>query len=257
MNSHAKLKDVFDRTFAEGGGLSLAFENAADYNRRFRHTFERTVGEVAGIGDGLRVLEIGSFTGVVSMTLARLGHDVTASDVSFVVNDPAIVSWFDAGGIRRISVDLTRDQIPAADGSFDVIVFHSVLAHLNVNPIPVLREFARVLAPGGRVYCETPNLLAAKNTLRMIMRRGFLSPVEHLLWNLNPGKGMSVGLIWREYTREELVGIFAAAGFELERHRYVLRTPNCSKFPRRELVALMYRLMPSLMPSHEAVFRKG
>jgi len=250
------MVEIFRKTYAEGGRLALKFENAAAYNARFRYSFERTVSEVAGFGDGLKILEIGSFTGVVSVTLARLGHDVTASDVPFVVNDPAIVAWFDAEGIRRIAVDLTKDQIPAPDGSFDVIVFHSVLAHLNVNPIPVLREFARVLAPGGRVYCETPNLLAANNTARMIMRRGYLNPVEHLIWNLNPGKGLSVGLIWREYTRDELVGIFAAAGFELERHRYVLRTPNRSVFPRRQLVALMYRIMPSLMPSQEAVFRK-
>jgi len=257
METEEKLSGVFERTYEQSSELALQFENAATYNPRFRHTFERTIRDVNALGRGLRILEIGSFTGVVSVTLARLGHQVTASDVPFVVNDPAIAIWLDAEGVKRFAVNLIQDKLPADDGSFDVIVFHSVLAHLNVNPLPIIREFARVLVPGGRVYCETPNLLAAKNTFRMMTRRGFLSPVEHMVWNMTPDKGMSVGLIWREYTKEELAGLFEAAGFEMESHRYVLREPNRSAFLRKQLVGLMYRVVPSLMPSQIAVFRKS
>lgn len=256
MEIEEKLSSIFERTYAQSSQLTLQFENASTYNPRFRHTFERTIRDVVAMGPGLRVLEVGSFTGVVSVTLARLGYQVTASDVPFVVNDPAIAAWLEAEGVRRFAVNLTKDPVPAADGSFDVIVFHSVLAHLNVNPIPVLRDFARVLVPGGRVYCETPNLLAAKNTVRMIMRQGFLSPIHHMVWNLTPDKGMSVGLIWREYTKDELRALFEAAGLAMEDHCYVLREPNRSAFPRRQLVGLMYGLVPSLMPSQIAVFRK-
>jgi SAM-dependent methyltransferase len=256
LNQNQAIPSLFKKTYDEGCRLPLQFEDASSYNAKFRFTFERTVQEVNSLGRSLRILEIGAFTGVVAVTLARLGHEVTGSDVNFVINDSAIAAWFDSEGVKRIAVNLTKDNLPIADASFDVIVFHSVLAHLNVNPIPILREFSRVLAPGGRVYCETPNLLAAKNMFRMIMRRGFLSPVEHMVWNLKPNMGMSVGLMWREYTKEELIGLYEVAGFKLEKHRFVLRVPNLSSFPRKQFVALMYQTMPSLMPSQIAIFQK-
>jgi len=50
---------------------------------------------------------------------------------------------------------LDAHAIPFIDGSFDAIVAQAVLEHV-VDPAQCVREFHRVLRPGGLVYAETP-----------------------------------------------------------------------------------------------------
>jgi 2-polyprenyl-3-methyl-5-hydroxy-6-metoxy-1,4-benzoquinol methylase len=153
--------------------------------------------------------------------------------------------------------DLAIQPLDLPSNSFDVIVFTEVIEHLNFNPIPLLREFARVLRPSGVVYCATPNLSSLNTRLRLMRGLGIMNPVEHLVWNLTPETGMAVGLHWREWTKAELVDLFAQAGFELKSHRYGLITPNKSKFPRKQMVKWMYGLFPAFMPNQVAVFGKS
>lgn len=48
------------------------------------------------------------------------------------------------------------EHMPFSDGMFDVVVLEWVLEHLP-NPEAAFREIYRVLKPGGRVVCITPN----------------------------------------------------------------------------------------------------
>lgn len=234
----------------------IRFENAEEYNRVLQPTFERTVTDTAALGSNLRVLEVGSFTGVVSLALQRLGHVVTASDVPFVVQDSGFIRMFADSGVKVVGANLNDLPFPAEDGSYDLIIFNEVLEHLNFNPLPLLKEFHRILAPDGRVYCATPNLLSAKNRWRIVCGLGYLNPVEHLIWNLTPGSGMSVGLHWREWTRAELIDLFNASGFSLESHRFGLTTCTGSRGLRGIAVKTLYALFPGLMPNQVGVFAK-
>lgn len=247
----------YESVFRESSLLDLSFENAERYNQIFKHTLLRACIDVSKLGVGVRVLEVGAFTGVVSTTLARLGYQVSASDVPFVITDPALGQFLKSEGVECCAVDLTADAtFPHPDGFFDVIVFHSVLTHLNVNPIPILREFHRLLGEKGVIYCNTPNLLCAKNIWQMVSGKGYLDPVRHLVQNLESGKGISVGLHWREWTKAELIDLFDFCGFDVEHHRFEVTTPNRSKFPRKQLVSLLYFIRPSLMTTQIGVFRK-
>ncbi len=251
-----RVDEIFEQVFRESSLLDIGFEDAARYNKNFKLTHYRTVCEVNALRSRARILELGAFTGVVAVSLSRLGHRVTASDYPFVLKDPAVVSFFNGNGIETCPMNLADIRFPLPDGGFDVVDFHSILSLLNFNPLPLLREFYRLLAPGGCVYCATPNLLAAKNVALILMRRGYLSPLEHLELNLLEGTGMKVGLSWREWTKDEMIGLFRAAGFEVESHKFGLNTPNRSGFPRRQLVGWLYGLFPSLMPTQIGVFRK-
>lgn len=251
-----RVRSTFDEVFLESSGLDLSFESAGNYNSEFKHTLLRACTDIAALGGGLRVLEVGVFTGVVSATLARLGYVVSASDVPFVVADPAVDAFLKKENVKAFPVNLATTKFPLPDRSFDVIIFHSVLTHLNVNPIPILQEFHRLLDKDGVVYCNTPNLLAAKNRWQILSGKGYLDTIDRLAWNLDPGTGMSVGLHWREWTKGELIELFDHCGFDTENHRFVLTTPNRSGFPRKTLVSLMYALCPSLMTTQIGLFKK-
>jgi SAM-dependent methyltransferase len=250
------LNQIFEYSFLDSSALDLKFENAARYNSELKYTFFRTISDINEIKGKFRILEVGSFTGVVSIALSRLGHDVTASDIDFVINDPGLVDFYRKEGIQRCPVNLASGKFPQPDGVFDLIVFNEVLEHLNFNPIPLLKEFNRLLINGGRVYCATPNLLAAKNVSLIFRRKGYLNSVEALVSNLQPNSGMSVGLHWREWAKDELIDLFTVAGFKLESHKFGLTTQNRSRFPRKQLVSLMYKIWPSLMPNQAALFQK-
>jgi SAM-dependent methyltransferase len=242
---------------ASSNAAGVRFETAVDYNTALGDTFLNTVSHIESLGpQRLRILEIGAFTGVVSLALKQLGHEVTASDMPFVIEDPGIRDLFARAGIPTLQADLSRPPFPVEAGSFDLIVFNEVLEHLNFNPIPLLRDFNRVLCNHGRIYCATPNLLAAKNRWLLASGRSYRDSVERLVWNLKPGTGMSVGLHWREWCKEELKELFDAASFEMEHHHFGLYASNRSGLFRKHLVALMYRLSPSLMPNQVAIFRK-
>jgi SAM-dependent methyltransferase len=54
-------------------------------------------------------------------------------------------------------IDIVSDitSIPAADSSFDVVLCTEVLEHIP-DPIAALREFVRILKPGGRMILTAP-----------------------------------------------------------------------------------------------------
>ena len=57
----------------------------------------------------------------------------------------------------RLGVGATLDRLPFRGQSLDLITLNNVAEHLE-RPREVLSEFARILAPGGRVIIHTPNV---------------------------------------------------------------------------------------------------
>ena len=98
---------------------------------------------------GLRVLDIGTGTGVLAMELAKLGLSVVGID-----NSPRMLEAARSKLEReQISVELRRAEatdLPFADGEFDAAVAHMVL-HSLASPGDAIREMARVVGPGGVV----------------------------------------------------------------------------------------------------------
>ena len=59
------------------------------------------------------------------------------------------------GGYTAIDLVSGADAIPVADASFDVVICTEVLEHVP-EPIAVVREFGRIIAPGGRLILTAP-----------------------------------------------------------------------------------------------------
>ncbi len=77
----------------------------------------------------------------------------------------------------RLGVGVALDHLPFRAQSLDLITLNNVAEHLE-RPREVLSEFARVLAPGGRVIIHTPNVssypMRAVQLGRRILPKAFI-----------------------------------------------------------------------------------
>lgn len=113
------------------------------------HLWRRAVVRAVGASAGERVLDIAAGTGTSSEPFADQGIDVVPADFS--------LGMLAEGYRRRPDLPFTAadaTQLPFADGSFDVVTMSFGLR--NVADVDAaLREFLRVVRPGGRlVVCE-------------------------------------------------------------------------------------------------------
>jgi ubiquinone/menaquinone biosynthesis C-methylase UbiE len=117
-----------------------------------RRTWRRVLGQALqplASTTAVRVLDIGTGTGEMALLLAAMGLRVSALDLSpamlevarrKAVQQGAQVSW----------VEAAADALPFADQSFDV-VFSRHLFWTLPDPLGAVREWARVVRPGGLV----------------------------------------------------------------------------------------------------------
>lgn len=122
--------------------------------------------------DGRRVLEAGCGRGAFALWLAAYGATATlvATDLSAVAlargaesaraaHQPSPTGW--------PAADLA--QLPFADASFDTIICCETIEHVTDGGAAV-RELARVLAPGGRLFLTAPSYLNATGLYRAWLR---------------------------------------------------------------------------------------
>ena len=115
--------------------------------------------ERTGVAIHGRVLDAGCGGGGMPVSLAE--------EVRSVVGIDPIPRFRDAGirlgrerQLNRLHFVLADGMaLPFADGSFDLVLSHAVIEHVADAPL-YLRECARVLAPGGRMYLSTAPYLS-------------------------------------------------------------------------------------------------
>ena len=105
--------------------------------------------EAAGIGPGMKVLDIAAGTGNASLPAAETGAEVTASDLTPELLEEGAQRAKDAG-LELEWVEADAENLPFDDASFDVVM-SSIGAMFAPHHQEVADEMVRVCRPGGTI----------------------------------------------------------------------------------------------------------
>jgi 2-polyprenyl-3-methyl-5-hydroxy-6-metoxy-1,4-benzoquinol methylase len=156
-----------------------------------------------------RILDVGCAQGTLALLLAEQGHEVTAVDIRPQFLEYAR-SRYSHGQIRFLQANALEDELP---GGFDLVFANQIIEHL-VYPVQFLERLRRLLVPGGQLVATTPNGEYLKNSLPSYEALGNPADWEHMQFSAD-GDGHFFA-----YRRQELLKIFAAAGFSDARCEY-------------------------------------
>jgi len=106
-----------------------------------------------------KILDAACGQGALTEYLNDLGWDVSSADIY-----PELCR---VEGITPLKVNLNR-ALPYKDNQFDAIVCANAI-HRLFNPAGAMREFSRILRPGGKLYLNTNNYATIEHRLRFLL----------------------------------------------------------------------------------------
>jgi 2-polyprenyl-3-methyl-5-hydroxy-6-metoxy-1,4-benzoquinol methylase len=221
-----------------------------------------------------KILEIGSYLGLTSIALSKLGFKVTALDIEEFIACERLQRKFSKYSINYLSCNLRNYKLPFKDDEFHAVIMGEVLEHLNFNPLPVIKEINRVINKNGILYIIVPNIASGSRRLRLLEGKPVQLPIKHFFSQLQENTPDIVGLHWKEYTADELRELLEMMDFKVVNQMYISDRPTSS--PRRSpkyyakkgfgyflnLPSIKRRVLrcmldwdndPSLQPMHAAV----
>ena len=173
------------------------------YFRRYRADLERHFAARAGV----RAIELGAGSCTLSLLVSREPYisSVTCLDVSLhrmqtCVPAVADIVKGDTSKLRLVQGDFS-EQLPFADGEFDLVAFDAALHHAH-SIWHTLRECRRILSTGGLIVAQREQFLG-KLTGGIKLRR------------LLQSEEVINGVAENAYTREQYEYYLKANGFDV------------------------------------------
>jgi SAM-dependent methyltransferase len=174
---------------------TIGFGGYADDNMRQRSVHVAADFLLPHLRPGMQLLDVGCGPGAITVSLADVvaPGDVVGLDIAPVQLDRARTLAAERGTTNVRFEQGDAYALPFPDASFDAVFAHAVLMHLR-DPLAALREFRRVLRPGGVVavkdrvgegpefFPTTPLLAAFVDLFRRVetVSRGRPQTVLHL-----------------------------------------------------------------------------
>ena len=187
------IHEHYDRKFNEGN-----YQLLRDFSQEYRKIYDYYVRILdlqlltRGLSwDGLKVLDVGCFTGEFLQILKTHGADVYGLELQ---SRAVEIANRKLDG-RVFQVDIDRADFPQM--SFDLISLLGVIEHV-VDPIRLISRAQELLCPGGLLLIQTPN---SGSFLARAMRGLWppYAPVEHI--HLFSRQSLTVALLQLGFTK--------------------------------------------------------
>ena len=164
---NARYGTSYSNAFPGGQHIARLFPRRRGY---LDVSFARHLGRATG--DNRRLLDVGCGNGAFLQFAAHLGWAAEGID-----NDAAAVAAARAAGCSVTQGSL--DELPFAKGRYRHVTLSHVIEHVH-EPLKLLTQCFELLAPGGRLWLETPNLRSLGHEVFGPAWRG-LEPPRHLV----------------------------------------------------------------------------
>ncbi|MGW1724133.1 class I SAM-dependent methyltransferase [Streptomyces sp. NPDC002306] len=211
--------------------------------------------DLAEVGRGTRLLEIGTGWGELAIRAAARGAHVTSLTLSAEQRDLALDRVRDAGLADRVAVELCDYR--EARGTYDAIVSVEMIEAVGEEFWPVyFRTLDERLAPGGRAVLQAitmphDRMLASRNTYTWIQKYvfpgGLLPSVEAVEQTVRDHTRLTV-------TRRDAFGAHYAETLRLWRQRFAAHTDEIDALG---FDATFRRMWTFYLAYSEAGFRSG
>jgi SAM-dependent methyltransferase len=163
--------------------------------------------------EGARVLDIGCGVGAFVRRLREFTPQVCGTDV----DRESVLRGVEQVPDLALAVG---ERMPFRDGSFDVILLHEVLEHVD-NDLETLREARRLLAPGGKVVVFCPNRLYPFETHGVFLGKRYVFGNIPFIGYLPDALRNRLVPHARAYTKSGLRRIYRKAGLKARVHSFV------------------------------------
>lgn len=178
--------------------------------------FEKTLELTPRGGPDHRILEMGAYMQITPALKHKLGYGEVRGCYYGPSGATERRSAHDENGAEfSCDVDLfdaEKDPFPYPDGHFHTVLCCELLEHLTADPMHMMCEINRILAPGGHLVLTTPNSasLRAISAILQGYHPGFFPAY------IRPREDGAVDARHnREYTAREMPLLFSDAGFEI------------------------------------------
>jgi len=175
---------------------------------------EQTMFSLLPVAKYQKLLDVGCGVGTISLKLKERGFNVFGIDFSSVA-----IEKVREKGINALKIDLDKEGIKFEDNFFDIVWAGDVIEHV-FDPIFVLKEINRVLAPGGLLLCTIPYDLRISTRIRMLFGHSFQENIYRQYGQCKHHTFFSLPLM--KYMFEEAL-------MQIKDVRFVIRFPKTRK----------------------------
>jgi ubiquinone/menaquinone biosynthesis C-methylase UbiE len=199
-----------------------------------RRTWLSRLPRWAGAGRST-VLDVGTGPGIMAFYWAELGFEVTAVDKAEGMLAEARANAAALG--HRVHFELADGhKLPFPDASFDIVTNRLVLTQM-VDPAAALREWTRVLKPGGRLIVIEGDATMVRGTLKHKLWKVASVPFVYFSEGRNPLRNRMPIDVWNKLP---LVGHRRPAWEQTQYRELGLENITVDPVDRRELGWLEY-----------------
>ncbi len=221
---------------------------AYDANR-FQHFIEQEKGRFIKVANLIQhdphnvrtICDLGAFIPYFPLVLSSLGYDVTIVD-TYTLYGPRFESTIrqiaEKKAIKVIDLNILDDDFTPL-GHPDIVLLMAVVEHLNGSPHVLMQKIHKMMAPGGYLVFDVPNIAEFTKRIAVLQGQSPLGDYRTYFDSAYPYMGHN-----REMTVSEVRLLMDMSGFRIDN----LLCYDYSVLPATTLKRRLLYLIKSLWP---------